>query len=174
MKTRLFLLTTMSMLSALFGTANAGEGEKVSYPAPVVSGINQDGATVNFADVYKKGPTVVFFYPKADTPGCTKQACNLRDAFEEVTKAGIKVFGVSADTAEDQEAFAEKFTLPFTLLADKKGEVIAAFGVPTINDKGLAARQSFLIKDGKVIWRDLKAKPTTQAEDAIAAAKANG
>jgi peroxiredoxin Q/BCP len=90
-----------------------------------------------------------------------------------VTKAGIKVYGVSADTPEAQLAFAEKFQIPFTLLADKKGEVIAAFGVPA-NDKGFASRQSFLIKDGKVIWRDLKATPTSQAQDAIAAAKANG
>ena len=81
-------------------------------------------------------------------------------------------FGVSADTPEDQLAFAEKFEIPFTLLADKKGEVIAAFGVPT-NDRGFSSRQSFLIKDGKVVWRDLKATPTTQAEDAIAAAKAS-
>lgn len=67
MKPRLLMLTTI--FNALFGTAIAGDGEKVSYDAPAVSGINQDGATVNFADVYKKGPTVVFFYPKANTPG---------------------------------------------------------------------------------------------------------
>ena len=75
-----------AILSTFLGTAKAGEGEKVSYDAPAVSGLNQDGATVNFADVYKKGPTVVFFYPKADTPGCTKQACSLRDAFADLTK----------------------------------------------------------------------------------------
>ena len=94
----------------------------------------------------------------------------MRDAFVDVKKAGIKVFGVSADTSEDQKKFAEKFKLPFVLLADKKGEVIKAFGVPT-SAKGFAKRQSFLVKDGKVIWRDLKATPTTQAQDAIAAAK---
>ena len=95
MKTRLLMLT--AIFNALFGTAVAGQGEKVSYPAPVVSGINQDGATVNFADVYKKGPTVVFFYPKADTPGCTKQACSLRDAFADLSKEGVQVLGVSFD-----------------------------------------------------------------------------
>jgi len=72
MKTRLLML--IALFNALFGIASAGEGEKVSYDAPAVSGVNQDGANVNFADVYKKGPTVVLFYPKADTPGCTKQA----------------------------------------------------------------------------------------------------
>lgn len=143
---------------------------EVGADAPKVQTVDQKGNPVDLGKELASGISLVYFYPKADTPGCTKQACNLRDAFEEVTKAGIKVFGVSADTVEDQLAFAEKYELPFTLLADKKGEVIAAFGVPA-NDRGFASRQSFLIKDGKVIWRDLKAAPTTQAQDAIAAAK---
>ncbi len=171
---KLSLLSTLAAFAISSTAILHADPLEVGADAPSVTTTDQKGKTVDLDKELSKGLTLVYFYPKADTPGCTKQACNLRDAFEEVTKAGIKVFGVSADTAEDQEAFAEKFTLPFTLLADKKGEVIAAFGVPTINDKGLAARQSFLIKDGKVIWRDLKAKPTTQAEDAIAAAKANG
>ncbi len=146
---------------------------EVGADAPKVKTVDQKGNPVDLGTELAKGITLVYFYPKADTPGCTKQACNLRDAFEDVTKAGIKVYGVSADTPEAQLAFAEKFQLPFTLLADKAGEVITAFGVPA-NEKGFASRQSFLIKDGKVIWRDLKATPTSQAQDAIAAAKANG
>lgn len=167
MKTRLFLLTTMSMLSALFGTANAGEGEKVSYPAPVVSGINQDGATVNFADVYKKGPTVVFFYPKADTPGCTKQACSLRDAFADLSKEGVQVLGVSFDKTESQKAFKDKFTLPYDLIADPEGKIVEAFKVKKML-KGLlslASRSCFLIKDGKVVWQDYSAATDQQAAD---------
>lgn len=142
----------------------------VGDDAPKVKTVDQDGNPVDLGKELAKGMTLVYFYPKADTPGCTKQACNLRDAFEDVTKAGIRVFGVSADTTEDQKKFAVKFHLPFTLLADHKGEVIRAFGVPT-SHRGFASRQSFLVKDGKIIWRDLKATPTTQAEDAIAAAK---
>lgn len=145
---------------------------EVGADAPTVKTVDQKGNSVDLGKELSEGISLVYFYPKADTPGCTKQACNLRDAFEDVKKAGIKVFGVSADTPEAQLAFAEKFDLPFTLLADKAGEVIAAFGVPA-SDRGFASRQSFLIKDGKVIWRDLKANPTTQAQDALAAAKAN-
>ncbi|HRQ90459.1 MAG TPA: peroxiredoxin [Bacteroidia bacterium] len=169
-------LRSLAVLSALalISIPLHAEPLEVGADAPKVKTVDQKGNPVDLGEELAKGISLVYFYPKADTPGCTKQACNLRDAFEEVTKAGIKVFGVSADTSEDQLAFAEKYQLPFTLLADKKGEVIAAFGVPTINDKGLAARQSFLVKDGKVIWRDLKATPTTQAQDAIAAAKAEG
>ena len=163
MKTRLLMLT--AIFNALFGTAIAGQGEKVSYPAPVVSGINQDGATVNFADVYKKGPTVVFFYPKADTPGCTKQACSLRDAYADLTGKGVKVFGVSVDPVKAQKAFKDKFQLPFELLADEDGKVIAAFGVP--KTMGFAKRQAYLFKDGKLVWRDLAAATEQQAADVL-------
>ncbi len=161
---------------SVFGLSVSGAGAaplEVGADAPKVQTVDQKGNPVDLGKELASGITLVYFYPKADTPGCTKQACNLRDAFEDVTKAGIRVYGVSADTPEAQLAFAEKYQIPFTLLADKKGEVIAAFGVPA-NDRGFASRQSFLVRDGKVIWRDLKANPTSQAQDAIAAAKANG
>ncbi len=165
MKTRLLMLT--AIFHALFGTASAGQGEKVTYPAPAVSGINQDGATVNFADVYKKGPTVVFFYPKADTPGCTKQACSLRDAFADLSKEGVQVLGVSFDKAESQKAFKDKFTLPYDLIADPEGKIVAAFKVEKMA-KGLlslAKRSCFLVKDGKVVWQDYQAATDQQAAD---------
>jgi thioredoxin-dependent peroxiredoxin len=169
---KLFYLLTMIPLGLFSPSFSDAAPLEVGADAPTVLTVNQHGEPVNLGKELAEGISLVYFYPKADTPGCTKQACNLRDAFEEVKKAGIKVFGVSADSPEEQLAFAAKFSLPFTLLADKAGEVIAAFGVPA-NDRGFASRQSFLIKDGKVIWRDLKADPTTQAEDAIAAAKAD-
>ena len=165
MKTRLLMLT--AIFNALFGTAIAGQGEKVSYDAPAVSGVNQDGATVNFADVYKKGPTVVFFYPKADTPGCTKQACSLRDAFADLSKQGVQVLVVSFDKPDSQKAFKDKFTLPYDLIADPEGKIVAAFKVEKMA-KGLlslAKRSCFLIKDGKVVWQDYQAATDQQAED---------
>lgn len=162
---------TMRILTAifagLFGSAHAGEGEKVNYAAPEVSGINQDGATVNFADVYKKGPTVVFFYPKANTPGCTKQACSLRDAFADLSKDGVQVLGVSFDKPEAQKKFKADFTLPYDLIADPEGKIVDAFKVERML-KGLvslASRQCFLIKGGKVVWQDKKASTAEQAAD---------
>lgn len=165
MKTRLLMLT--AIFNALFGTAKAGEGEKVSYAAPAVSGINQDGAAVSFADVYKKGPTVVFFYPKADTPGCTKQACSLRDAFADLSKQGVQVLGVSFDQADAQKKFKDKFTLPYDLIADPEGKIVAAFKVEKMARGllSLASRSCFLIKDGKVVWQDYKAATDQQAAD---------
>ena len=85
---------------------------EVGADAPKVQTVDQKGNPVDLAKELATGLTLVYFYPKADTPGCTKQACNLRDAFEDVKKAGIKVFGVSADTPEDQLAFAENSKSP--------------------------------------------------------------
>lgn len=165
--------SALTLLLVAFGLSSVqADPLDVGMDAPKVKVKDQNGETVDLGKELSEGTSLVYFYPKADTPGCTKQACNLRDEFEAVKDAGIKVFGVSADTAEDQKKFEEKFELPFTLLADKEGKVIEAFGVPT-RGAGLASRQSFLVRDGKIIWRDLAAAPATQAQDAIAAAKAN-
>ena len=144
---------------------------EVGAGAPKVKAIDQDGKEVDLAAAYTKGLTLVYFYPKADTPGCTKEACSLRDAFAELKAKGVTVFGVSHDSPAAQKAFKEKYNLPFTLLADEKGELIQAFGVPA-NQLGIAARQSFLVKDGKIVWRDLKASTDQQAKDVLAAVAA--
>lgn len=161
------LLMIATLLSTVLGTAHAGEGKKVSYDAPAVSGVNQDGKAVNFTDVYAKGPTVVFFYPKADTPGCTKQACSLRDAFADLSKDGVQVLGVSFDKAEAQKAFQDKFKLPYDLIADPEGKIVEAFKVEKMlrGVLSLAKRSCFLIKGGKVIWEDFQASTDKQAED---------
>jgi thioredoxin-dependent peroxiredoxin len=78
---------------------------------------NQDGKTVHLSD-YKTSPVVLFFYPRADTPGCTIESCGFRDAFEQFQKAGIVVFGISRDTVKDQKKFKDKYSLPYDLLAD--------------------------------------------------------
>jgi peroxiredoxin Q/BCP len=143
----------------------------VGADAPKLTAIDQDGKDVDLGAKFASGLTLVYFYPKADTPGCTKQACNLRDEFEDVKAAGIEVLGVSGDKPAQQKAFATKYKLPFTLIADSDTKVMKAFGVRAMAGK-FAARQSFLVKDGKVIWVDLKATPKSQSQDAIAAAVA--
>ncbi len=173
MKTLIVTALVLTLIASyLFVPSLMAEPLKVGDPAPTLKTVDENGKSIDLGEELKSGFTLVYFYPKADTPGCTKQACNLRDEFTAVSKAGIKVFGVSADTPADQKAFKDKFKLPFVLLADKKGEVIKAFGVP-LRGGSFASRQSFLVKDGKIVWRDLKAKPVTQAADAIAAAKEN-
>jgi peroxiredoxin Q/BCP len=78
---------------------------------------NQDGKTIHLSD-YKDHPVVLFFYPRADTPGCTLESCGFRDSFEQFQKAGIVVLGISRDTVRDQKKFKDKYQLPYDLLAD--------------------------------------------------------
>lgn len=154
----------MGFISQIF--ASAGEGERLTpYAAPRVEAKDQDGNTVKLEDIYKQGLTLVYFYPKASTPGCTSQACSLRDAYEELAQRGVHVIGVSMDKVEAQKKFREKNKLPFTLLADADGKVVKAFGVGSL--LGFASRQAYLIKDGNVIWRDKKASTSEQAADVL-------
>ena len=96
--------------------------------APDFSGIDQNGNTVTLSD-YKGKKLVLFFYPKASTPGCTMEAKNLRDHYEALKEKGYEVVGVSADSVKRQFNFAEKHQLPFPLLADESKEIINAYGV---------------------------------------------
>jgi len=87
---------------------------------------NQDGKTVHLSD-YKDHPVVLFFYPRADTPGCTLESCGFRDIFEQFQKAGIVVLGISRDTVKDQKKFKEKYQLPYDLLADPEMVLIKRY-----------------------------------------------
>ncbi|WP_417611409.1 thioredoxin-dependent thiol peroxidase [Owenweeksia hongkongensis] len=100
------------------------EGDK----APDFTSTDQHGNTINLKD-YKGKKVVLYFYPKDNTPGCTTEACNFRDHYEELQEKGFEVIGVSADTEKKHSNFVEKFSLPFTLLADTEKEVINAYGV---------------------------------------------
>ena len=163
MKSRLLIL--LPFFAMLFSFASA-EPLQVGAAAPVVSGVTETGATLALADVYAKQPyTLVYFFPKADTAGCTKQGCSLRDAYEELTQKGVAVIGVSTDGVEAQKAFKDKYHFPFTLIADKEKTVINAFGVPAT--MGFATRQAFLVKDGKIVWADYKAATDKQAADVL-------
>ncbi|MAB56510.1 MAG: thioredoxin-dependent thiol peroxidase [Aequorivita sp.] len=101
---------------------------KVGDKAPDFKVNDQDGNSISSKD-YKGKKWVVFFYPKANTPGCTSEACNLRDNYKELQKEGYELLGVSADSEKRQKNFREKYNFPFPLLADEDKEVINAFGV---------------------------------------------
>ncbi len=96
--------------------------------APDFQSQDQDGNPVKLSDFNGK-KLVLFFYPKASTPGCTTQACNLRDNWEVFKERGYEILGVSADSKKKQQKFKENYSLPFPLLADEKKEVINAYGV---------------------------------------------
>lgn len=101
---------------------------KIGDKAPDFSGFDQDGKFHQLED-YKGKKLVVFFYPKANTPGCTAEACDLRDNFERFKANNYELLGVSADSQKAQLKFKDKFSFPFPLLADEEKEVIQTFGV---------------------------------------------
>jgi peroxiredoxin Q/BCP len=139
----------------------------VGAPAPQVSANDQEGKPVNFADVYAKGITLVYFYPKAGTPGCTSEACSLRDSYDKLHAQGLQIIGVSRDTAAAQKNFQDQNKLQFVLIADPDGKVAEAFGVPMMMHGiiPLDSRQSFIIKNGKVVWESLKAETKGSADE---------
>jgi thioredoxin-dependent peroxiredoxin len=140
---------------------------KIGDPIPPVTANDQDGKPINLAEAGSSGYTLIYFYPKAMTPGCTAQACSLRDAYTDLQNKGVKVFGVSLDTVDSQKKFSEKEHLPFILLSDREKKITSAFGVPLLLN-GFAARQAYLFKDGKLVWMDTHASTDKQASDVLA------
>ncbi len=137
--------------------------------APDFTAKDQDGNTHSLSD-YKGQKLVLFFYPKASTPGCTAEACNLRDNYDALQKAGFQILGVSADSARRQTNFKTKYKFPFPLLADEDKAVINAYGV--WGPKKLAGREyegiyrtTFII-DEKGILTDVITKVKTKEHTA--------
>jgi peroxiredoxin Q/BCP len=157
-----FFLLTMGWL---FG-AQAGEDIKVGDPLPALTVPDQDGKPFDLGSYGSKGLLLVFFYPKANTPGCTAQACSLRDANAELTQKGVKIVGVSADKPDSQKEFITRQKLPYPLLADHDGRIIKAFNVEGMAF-GFAKRSAFLFRDGKLIWRDPKGSTFDQGETVL-------
>jgi peroxiredoxin Q/BCP len=156
-----FVLTAISLHAAPL---------PVGSPAPQLTATGQDGKPLTFADVYAKGVTLVYFYPKAFTGGCTAEACSLRDHYADLAGKGLQIIGVSRDTVETQAKFKDQEHLPFTLIADSDGKVGDAFGVDKLGGiLPIEARESFLIKDGKIVWNSPHAQTAQSAQEVEAA-----
>jgi thioredoxin-dependent peroxiredoxin len=117
----------MGLLDSLFGS---GTGLGPGDPAPDFDLLDQDGQRFRLSELRGRKNAVVYFYPKDDTPGCTKESCTFRDRYEDFAEAGAEVIGISSDAVDSHKAFAAKHRLPFRLLADVDGQVRAAFRVP--------------------------------------------
>jgi thioredoxin-dependent peroxiredoxin len=116
-------------------------------------------------------PRVVYFYPKDETPGCIKEACAFRDAFEKFRVRGVVIFGVSRDSVESHQQFQTHYTLPFALAADEGGSIQAAYGVPS--RLGHAARVTFLVgRDGRIVRVFPDVDPAVHAPEVLAAVPA--
>ena len=137
---------------------------------------DQDGKTVNLTD-FTGSPVVLFFYPRADTPGCTIEACGFRDQFKKLQKAGVVVLGISRDTVKKQKKFQEKYDLPYTLLADFDEKIIKRFGLlknKTMYGKPVTGveRTTYVIgPDRRLLHVFPKVKPEGHAEEVLAYVK---
>lgn len=146
-------------------------------PAPGFTATATDGSTIRLADLRGK-PVVLYFYPRDDTPGCTKEACGFRDVYADIEKLGAVVLGVSTDPVKSHRKFTEKFRLPFPLLADEDKQIVQAYGV--WGEKTFMGRKfmgtnrvTFLIgPDGRIrhVWP--KVKPEEHAAEVLAALRA--
>ena len=146
------------------------EGDK----APDFTLKNQNGEDVKLSDL-KGNKTAIYFYPKDDTPGCTKQACSIRDGFKELTDAGIKVFGVSMDNETKHQKFISKYDLPFDLLIDENhgiADKYGAYGEKKFMGKTYNGilRKTFLIDEqGKLVKIFDKVKVSEHADEILKA-----
>ena len=147
---------------------------KEGDPAPDFTVSANGGGKVSLAD-FRGGNVILYFYPRDDTPGCTKEACAFRDYFADFKKKGAVVLGVSTDPVKAHDKFVKKFKLPFTLLADEDRRIVESYGV--WGEKSFMGRKylgthrvTFLIgPDGRIrkIWP--KVKPEEHAEEVLAA-----
>ena len=135
---------------------------QVGDKAPAIFGVNQDGKEIKLADFAGK-KVVLYFYPKDSTPGCTAQACSLRDSYSELQKAGYEVIGVSADSTSSHQKFIAKQDLPFNLVADtdkKLSEIFGTWGEKSMYGRSYMGmfRTTFIIDETGTITRILLPK----------------
>ncbi len=159
----------VTVAAALFFSAPAVAQPKVGEAAPAFSLLDQTGTTRSLAD-YNGRWLVLYFYPKDDTPGCTTEACSFRDDIFKFREMGAEVVGVSLDDIESHQAFAEKYSLPFTLLSDADQEAAKAYGVlGKMGPMSYAKRETFIIApDGTIAKHYAKVKPEEHSGEVIA------
>jgi peroxiredoxin Q/BCP len=166
MKKNIFLVTIILIASFMLLQSCGGNADNLSVgsSAPDFTLPDSDGNNFSLSSYKDKNPVVIYFYPKANTPGCTTQACGIRDSFSKFNENNIVVLGISVDSKESIKEFIKDHNLNFPLLSDEKKEVSKAFGV--LNNIGVDSRITFIIdKQGNIanILRDVDVE--THAND---------
>ncbi len=143
-------------------------GIRVGDAAPDFTLPKQDGSLVTLKTLLGKGPVVLYFYPKDDTPGCTAEACSFRDAYEDFKEAGAEVVGISSDSESAHRDFADKHRLPFVLVSDQGGKVRKLYGVPSTLGL-LPGRVTYVIDAGGVVRHVFNSQlnPTKHVREAL-------
>lgn len=156
MKVLFYFFVIMIISIPLFSCGGKADNLNENDLAPDFTLQDASGKTYKLSEL-RGSPVILYFYPKANTPGCTKQACGIRDSWERFNSAGIKVFGISVDSKEALSKFIDEHELNFPLLSDENKEVSRAYGV--LNNIGLSSRITFVIdKNGFIanIIRDVE------------------
>lgn len=161
-----FLMISVLLSIFSLGLFIKGDNLKVGDLAPDFKLPDADGKFYSLSEYRGKKPVVIYFYPKADTPGCTKQACGIRDKWSEFEKNGIQVLGISVDSREALKNFEEKYSLNFPLLSDETKEVCKTYGV--LNSLAFASRVTFIIdKEGKIAHIIEKVNVETHSKEVL-------
>ena len=168
-KTLLQKITGAVLFLALALPLWAADQPKVGESAPDFKLLDQNGDWHQLED-YRGKWLAIYFYPKDDTPGCTTEACNFRDNVYSFRRIGAEVVGISLDDVKSHKEFAEKYKLPFTLLADTGGEAVTAYGVMRdLLVTRMARRESFLVgPDGIIAEHYAKVDPDTHTDEVLA------
>jgi peroxiredoxin Q/BCP len=159
----------MKLLSTILALLGATPAVALTpgQPAPDFAAKNQDGKVMHLAD-FKGKPVILYFYPKDDTPGCTKEACNFRDEFSKFKEKGAVVLGVSRQDEQSHQTFKSKYKLPFDLLVDKDGKLAESYGVTMMPGIGFHMRQSVLIdRQGKIAKFYSSVNPATHTDEVL-------
>ena len=159
-------ILAMAGIFSFFAKSSVAQEIKVGSKIPEFKLLDQSGKEFDIKDVLGKKKLVIYFYPKDETPGCTKEACSFRDQFEVFQKANAMIIGISGQSVESHKEFAENHKLPFTLLSDKGNEVRKLFGVPV---SPIPGRVTFVVdKTGKVVYVfDSLMQATRHVDEAI-------
>ena len=168
MKRVIFAVAAL-LYSLGMSTVASADNPRVGDPAPDFSLADQNGEQRSLED-YRDGWVALYFYPKDDTPGCTTQACGFRDDIFKYRRMGCQVLGVSLDDEESHREFAEKYGLPFPLLADTEGTTADAYGVKTrMFGMSIAKRHTFLIDpEGRIAKHYPDVDPDTHSAEVLA------
>ena len=159
----MFKFCSFLMILSAINQALLGDTLTVGATAPQISGLDNTGQMVDLGAELQSGTTLLFFYPMAMTPGCTQQACSLRDNWSLLQERAVKVYGISSDSVESQQKFLSRHNLPFPLIADTDKRIAKAFG------KSRWSRHAYLFHNGKLVWLDTSASTRQQADDVLQA-----
>jgi peroxiredoxin Q/BCP len=150
---KLLIITTLLVIGLVLIQCKSKPNKslRIGDKVPRIILLDQDGREIDLSHFIGKQTMVIYFYPKDDTPGCTKEACKFRDEFEVFSDLNTKVIGISSDDVTSHKSFAQKYNLPFTLLSDTDKKARRLFGVPAFGGGLIPGRVTYIVDKKGII-----------------------